>query len=460
MKEFGARFWRSLVRRARTFQRDAGRSSSSLEKFQWRALWQLVKRYTCYSVLAVAIGAVVGVVTAVFGHGLLWLNEFRAEHLFWFVPFLGVAGLVIMSVNMHWGGRAQRGMGLVFDVGLGKEGSIPLRMVPLTIFSTWMTHLFGGSAGREGVAVQIGATLSMQFARIAPASLERHIILASGMAAGFAGLFGTPIAATFFALEVMVVGSIYYDALAPALIAAYTASYTARALGLHAMAMPIGPVPDMSGRFMLLTILAGLVFGIVGWGFSWMLNHLQPARDRFSVRLGWPLFRSQRRPFRGGVHWRRHLLVRLARQAHAHSDHAGLRFSGRGTDAALCHRRNPRFLSGAFAGASGGAFCSHGQRRCFWRSHEDDVRAAFYRRRGFRRAGHAVFCAGRYRRFSGQRPLWHLHETEISAWRRTAEITLGKHAKICYYNEWTNKSLGDTVAVNTLLIGKRKIYHE
>ena len=268
MKEFGARFWRSLVRRARTFRRDAGRSSSSLEKFQWRALWQLVKRYTCYSVLAVAIGAVVGVVTAVFGHGLLWLNEFRAEHLFWFVPFLGVAGLVIMSVNMHWGGRAQRGMGLVFDVGLGKEGSIPLRLVPLTIFSTWMTHLFGGSAGREGVAVQIGATLSMQFARIAPASLERHIILASGMAAGFAGLFGTPIAATFFALEVMVVGSIYYDALAPALIAAYTASYTARALGLHAMAMPIGPVPDMSGRFMLLTILAGLVFGIVGWGFS------------------------------------------------------------------------------------------------------------------------------------------------------------------------------------------------
>lgn len=275
MKEFGARFWRSLVRRARTFRRDADRSSSSLEKFQWRALWQLVKRYTCYSVLAVAIGAVVGVVTAVFGHGLLWLNEFRAEHLYWFVPFLGIAGLVIMSVNMHWGGRAQRGMGLVFDVGLGKEGSIPLRMVPLTIFSTWMTHLFGGSAGREGVAVQIGATLSMQFARIAPASLERHIILASGMAAGFAGLFGTPIAATFFALEVMVVGSIYYDALAPALIAAYTASYTARALGLHAMAMPIGPVPDMSGRFMLLTILAGLVFGIVGWGFSWMLNHLR-----------------------------------------------------------------------------------------------------------------------------------------------------------------------------------------
>lgn len=249
--------------------------SGSVEAFEPRALAARLWRLVCYAVLSVGIGVSVGAVTALFGHGLLLLNEVRNAHLLWFVPFLGVAGLIIMSINMRWGGRAQRGMGLVFDVGLGKESAIPLRMVPLTIFSTWMTHLFGGSAGREGVAVQIGATVSMQFARVAPLTLRRHVILASGMAAGFAGLFGTPIAATFFALEVLVVGSIYYEALAPALIAAYTASITARALGLSAMAMPIGPVPDMDGRFMLLTLVAGVVFGIVGWGFSWLLNHLR-----------------------------------------------------------------------------------------------------------------------------------------------------------------------------------------
>lgn len=249
--------------------------SRSLEKWRPAALWQMLRRFFCYALLAVVIGLCAGAVTAVFGHGLLWLNEWREAHVMRVVPFLGVAGLVIMSVNMRWGGRAQRGMGLVFDVGLGKEEGIPLRMVPLTVFSTWMTHLFGGSAGREGVAVQIGATLSMQLARLAPTSLQRHVILACGMAAGFAGLFGTPIAATFFALEVLVVGAIYYEALAPALVAAYVASFTARKLGLAAMAMPIGLVPEMDGHFMLLTIIAGFAFGLVGWGFSWLLNHLR-----------------------------------------------------------------------------------------------------------------------------------------------------------------------------------------
>lgn len=279
---------RDVVRRFRAWRRQSTRAENTLEPFRWQALADWLRKFFFYGVLSVLVGICVGVVTAVFGHGLLFLNEWRGEHLLWVVPFLGVAGLVIMSVNMRWGGRAQRGMGLVFDVGHGRETSIPLRMVPMTIFSTWMTHLFGGSAGREGVAVQIGATLSMQVARLAPADLRRQIILASGMAAGFAGLFGTPIAATFFALEVLVVGSIYYEALAPALIAAYSASFTARALGLSAMAMPIGWVPVLNSRFMLVSVLAGIVFGVVGWTFSWLLNHL---RIYFAILIDDPRLR-------------------------------------------------------------------------------------------------------------------------------------------------------------------------
>lgn len=266
---------RDFFRRMRAWKRKSACSVNALEPFHWQALVDTLRKFFIYAILSVIIGVCVGVVTAIFGRGLLLINEWRASHLLWVVPFLGVAGLIIMTVNMRWGGRAQRGMGLVFDVGHGRESSIPLRMVPMTIFSTWMTHLFGGSAGREGVAVQIGATLSMQFARLAPSDFRRQIILASGMAAGFAGLFGTPIAATFFALEVLVVGSIYYEALAPALIAAYCASFTARAMGLSAMAMPIGYVPELNGRLMIITILTGIVFGAVGWAFSWLLNHLR-----------------------------------------------------------------------------------------------------------------------------------------------------------------------------------------
>lgn len=261
-------WWRRRWRRA------TGNEARTLNERLQSAFGTIVQVFW-YALVAVVVGVTVGAVTALFGHGLLLVNEWREAHLFWFVPFLGLAGLVIMSVNMHWGGAAQRGMGLVFDVGLGRESTIPLRMVPLTIFATWMTHLFGGSAGREGVAVQIGSTISMQFARFAPRRVPSHVILASGMAAGFAGLFGTPIAATFFALEVLVVGSVYYEALAPALIAAYCASFTARSLGLMAMAMPIGPVPDMDARLMVLTLLAGVLFGAVGWFFSWLLNHLR-----------------------------------------------------------------------------------------------------------------------------------------------------------------------------------------
>lgn len=268
---FIARWW-SRTRRDYRLRKKYTREPVS---FSPHAFVSIMKHYLIYGVLAVVIGVCVGVVTAIFGHGLLFLNEFRDAHLYYLVPFLGVAGLLIMSVNMRYGGRAQKGMGLIFAVGLGEEDSIPLRMVPLTIFSTWMTHLFGGSAGREGVAVQIGATVANQFSRFRPKGADNHIVMACGMAAGFAGLFGTPLAATFFCLEVLVVGSLYYEALAPALVAAYFASFTARSLGLEAMLMPIGAVPEMDSTFMGLTLVAGVVFGAVGWTFSWLLNHLK-----------------------------------------------------------------------------------------------------------------------------------------------------------------------------------------
>ena len=258
------------------------RYTQTSERFNPRALAQTLRDYFIYGVLAVIIGIIVGVVTAVFGHGLLFLNEFRDAHIFYLVPFLGVAGLAIMAVNMRFGGRAQKGMGLVFAVGLGEEENIPLRMVPLTIFSTWTTHLFGGSAGREGVAVQIGATVANQFSRFRPKGADTHIVMACGMAAGFAGLFGTPLAATFFCLEVLVVGSLYYEALAPALVAAYCASFTARSLGLEAMLMPIGSLLAVcflllgQGRYSGLgdALFAGAFTGGDIYYWDWLLKLL------------------------------------------------------------------------------------------------------------------------------------------------------------------------------------------
>lgn len=101
------------------------------------------------------------------------------------------------------------------------------------MLGTWITHLFGGSAGREGVAVQIGATLSHEAGRRLHIRENTPVMLITGMAAGFGGLFQTPLAAVFFAMEVIVAGYLEYDALLPALIAAYTASFTSHFLGLE-----------------------------------------------------------------------------------------------------------------------------------------------------------------------------------------------------------------------------------
>ncbi len=276
-----AQFWKQKRRQLQRLPQFNGFPSRDNVK-------KIIYKLFFYGFFSILIGILVGIATTIFGQGLLYLNALRDEHPFYFIPFLGVAGCAIMFVYIRYGGRAQKGMGLLFDVGYGKEKDVPLRMVPLTIFSTWTTHLFGGSAGREGVAVQIGATISMQFARFYATPESRNILLSCGMAAGFAGLFGTPIAATFFALEVLIVGTIYYDALLPTILTAYVSSFTARSLGLLPMHMPIGFVPEMTSRLMAITIGVGVLFGAIGWLFSWLLNHL---RVYFALLIHHPMLR-------------------------------------------------------------------------------------------------------------------------------------------------------------------------
>lgn len=233
------------------------------------------RRMIFFALLAVPIGALVGLVDAIFGIGLHLLNLLRMDYPLYFIPFLGPAGLLLMFIYDRYGGKAKRGMGLIFAVGYEEDDHIPLRMVPLTIGATWLTHLFGGSAGREGVAVQIGATISMAFARFLPKGEHQRILLLAGMAAGFAGLFGTPMAGTFFALEVLVVGSIFYEALVPALTAAWVAAFVSKSLGLQAMFMPMIMVPSLTPRYLVTTIAAGVLFGIVGKLFAYLLVYLK-----------------------------------------------------------------------------------------------------------------------------------------------------------------------------------------
>ena len=151
------------------------------------------QQYVVLTGMALFIGLLVGAIDMIFGQGLLLIGDFRSQH--WpLIVFLALAGLVIVYLYKRFGGKASKGMGLIFDVGHAREEKIPLVLVPLIMLTTWMSHLFGGSVGREGVAVQIGATLSHRFARHIKIPDASRIFLMTGMAAGFAGLFQTPLA--------------------------------------------------------------------------------------------------------------------------------------------------------------------------------------------------------------------------------------------------------------------------
>lgn len=240
--------------------------------------------------VAIPIGLIVGAIDAVFGRVLLAIGSFRDAHLVLLLPFLALAGLAIVFCYKKWGKNTGRGMSLVFDVGHGREESISLRLVPLIMGGTWATHLFGGSAGREGVAVQIGATVSHWIGRKLPFKHPGNTFLLIGMAAGFAGLFRTPLAATVFALEVLVAGRLEYRALFPALIASLVASTTSGALGLEKFEVALTATAALNATGIARLAILGVVFGIVGGAFAWCLAHAKTLAGRLApnpyIRIG------------------------------------------------------------------------------------------------------------------------------------------------------------------------------
>ncbi|WP_176480982.1 chloride channel protein, partial [Clostridioides difficile] len=144
-----------------------------------------------------------------------------------------VVGVVIAYCYFIFGGKSSKVINLIFEAGYGEEEIIPLRLDPFIILGTWLTHLFVGSAGREGVAVQIGATFSHWVGKRLPIKNASRIFLVLGMPAGFAGLFEPPIPALLFALDVFVPGSLAYHSLFPAFTAAFPALAVHKPLGLE-----------------------------------------------------------------------------------------------------------------------------------------------------------------------------------------------------------------------------------
>ncbi len=198
----------------------------------------------------VALGAAVGVVAGLASAAFLFLLEgataWRLAHREW-VFALPVAGAALGLVYARWGMKVLAGNNLVLDTVHDGGPQLPLRMAPMVLLGTVATHLFGGSAGREGTAVQMGASLADFLAhRVrADADLRRELLVA-GIAGGFGSVFGTPIAGALFGLEVVVVGRLRYEALLPALIASFVGDAVTRATGILHASYPQAPPVELT----------------------------------------------------------------------------------------------------------------------------------------------------------------------------------------------------------------------
>ena len=226
-------------------------------------------------IAGIIIGFIVGIIDTIFGRGLIWIGDIRKEYLYYFVPFLALAGLLIVFIYQKFAGKTGKGMGLIFEVGHGTEKDIPLRLIPIVTVATWITHLFGGSAGREGVAVQLGATLSHRFNKYFNFPDKSKVFLVTGMAAGFGGLFQTPIAALFFGLEVLALGNLQLYALLPAVVAAFTASWTSSFLGLEKFTHIVNTTLSITPTTFVKFAILGIIFGIAGNLFVYLQSFLK-----------------------------------------------------------------------------------------------------------------------------------------------------------------------------------------
>lgn len=207
-----------------------------------------------WSLFGILTGIVVGGIASVFDLALVWGNSFRASHpnILFGLP---LAGLAISWLYYHLGQEGDQGTNLVIDSIRKKEG-VPWYVAIRIFIATFLTQLFGGSAGREGAALQMGGSIASTIAQVFNKwKLDRNTVIMTGMAGTFSALFGTPLAATIFALEMVNVGEIYYFALVPCCFAAVVGKMVAHAMGVEVERFSFPHVPEMTPYHMLMAIL-------------------------------------------------------------------------------------------------------------------------------------------------------------------------------------------------------------
>jgi H+/Cl- antiporter ClcA len=256
-------------------------------------------------VISILTIGLIGTATAWFLLALDFVTIWRTDHI-WVVNFLPLIGLGIGYAYHYFGTAVQKGNNLILETHQAEETTssssntststkpIPLLMAPLVFISTLLTHVAGGSAGREGTAVQMGGAIADQFTTLFKlSSAERKTILIMGVSAGFAAVFGTPWAAAVFALEIMSFKKIKFENIIPSFIAAFGAHYICLAWMVKHTVYSIDIIPSITISTISWTMLAGLIFGLAALLFIYTGKFFEVLFSKIKFE---PM-----RPFIGGI---------------------------------------------------------------------------------------------------------------------------------------------------------------
>jgi H+/Cl- antiporter ClcA len=219
------------------------------------------------------VGGIVGSATAFFLQSLDYVTLLRTNHI-WVVYFLPMAGLLIGLLYYYYGDAANKGNNLLIETHQSLENGetpkpSPFKMAPMVFISTLLTHIAGGSAGREGTAVQMGGAIADQFTAIFKINAaDRKTILIIGISSGFAAVFGTPLAGAIFALEILSIKKVKINQVFASFFVAYIAHYSCLAWQVKHTIYSIPNIPAISLTTLAWAIVAGIIFGLTALAFT------------------------------------------------------------------------------------------------------------------------------------------------------------------------------------------------
>ncbi|AQS10870.1 chloride/fluoride channel protein [Clostridium saccharobutylicum] len=225
--------------------------------------------------ISAVVGSLTGSIMALFLKSLEFATDFRTDNP-WILFLLPIGGALVSFLYSKYGKNSSKGNNLIIDKINTSKDHIPLRMAPLVFLGTFITHLFGGSAGREGTGVQIGSSIAESIGKLLKLDkMDTKIILMCGISSGFGSIFGTPLAGTIFGLEVAALGTMNYISLIPCFFSAFIGNLVTESFNVHHTHYSILQIPDITYIVVLKVIIAAILFGLASKLFSELTHKLK-----------------------------------------------------------------------------------------------------------------------------------------------------------------------------------------